>query len=44
MFLQAMESIQPAFALHWTNTIESTAVMYPKKNLKAEIPDGFKIA
>lgn len=43
-FLQAIEQIQPAFALHWTNTIESKAVMSPTANLTQEIPDGFQIA
>jgi len=43
-FLQAVEKIQPAFALHWTNTIESKAVMSPTANLAQEIPDGFQIA
>src|SRR5436305_10209811 len=43
-FLQAIEKIQPAFALHWTNTIESKAVMSPTANLAQEIPDGFQIA
>jgi len=43
-FLQAVELIQPLFVQHWTNTIESTAVMYPNKDLTEEIPDGFKIA
>jgi len=44
VFLQAVESIQPLFTQHWTNTIESTAVMYPDEDLTAKIPDGFKIA
>lgn len=44
VFLQAVGSIQPLFTQHWTNTIESTAVMYPGEDLKAKIPDGFKIA
>src|SRR5437762_8362136 len=43
-FLQAIEKIQPAFANHWTFTIESKAVLNPKADLKEEIPDGFKIA
>jgi len=43
-FLQAVESIQPSFTLHWINTIESTAVMYPDEDLKTKVPDGFKIA
>jgi len=42
-FLQAIEKIQPAFALHWSNTIESKAVMSPNADLKQEIPDGFQI-
>jgi len=44
VFLQAVESIQPLFTQHWTNTIESTAVMYPNEDLKTKVPDGFKIA
>ena len=44
VFLQAVESIQPSFTLHWINTIESTAVMYPDEDLKTKVPDGFKIA
>jgi hypothetical protein len=44
VFLQAVESIQPVFTQHWTNTIESTAVMHPIEGLKEKIPDGFKIA
>ena len=43
-FLQAIEKIQPAFTLHWSNTIESKAVMSPTADLKQEIPDGFQIA
>ena len=43
-FLQAIEKIQPAFVLHWTNTIESKAVLSPKADLTKEIPDGFQIA
>lgn len=43
-FLQAVESIQPSFTLHWINTIESTAVMHPDEDLKTKVPDGFKIA
>src|SRR6266516_1037839 len=43
-FLQAIEKIQPAFANHWTFTIESKAVLSPKADLKKEIPDGFQIA
>src|SRR2546421_2659548 len=43
-FLQAVEKIQPAFALHWSNTIESKAVLNPKADLKKEIPDRFQIA
>jgi len=43
-FLQAVESIQPSFTLHWINTIESTVVMYPDEDLKTKVPDGFKIA
>jgi len=43
-FLQAIEKIQPAFALHWINTIESKAVMSPTADLTQEIPDGFQIA
>ena len=43
-FLQAIEKIQPAFALHWSNTIGSKAVMSPKADLKQEIPDGFQVA
>src|SRR3989440_8926249 len=43
-FLQAIEKIQPAFALHWSNTIESRAVMSPKADLTKEVPDGFEIA
>lgn len=34
----------PSFTLHWINTIESTAVMYPDEDLKTKVPDGFKIA
>jgi len=44
VFLKAVESIQPLFTQHWTNTIESTAVMNPDEDLTAKIPDGFKIA
>ena len=43
-FLQAIEKIQPAFANHWTFTIESKAVLNPTADLKKEIPDGFQIA
>src|SRR6266513_1753970 len=43
-FLQAIAQIQPAFANHWTFTIESKAVLSPKADLKKEIPDGFQIA
>ena len=43
-FLQAIAQIQPAFANHWTFTIESKAVLSPKADLKEEIPDGFQIA
>ena len=43
-FLQAVEKIQPAFTLHWSNTIESKAVMSPKADLTKEIPDGLEIA
>jgi hypothetical protein len=44
MFLRAVKSIQPLFTQHWTNTIESTAIMYPDEDLKTKIPDDFKIA
>ena len=39
-----MELIQPLFAQTWINIIESTAIIYPDKNLTTEIPNGFKIA
>ena len=43
-FLQAVESNQPSFTLHWINIIESTAVMYPDEDLKTKVPNDFKIA
>ena len=43
-FLQAVEKIQPLFTQTWTNTIESTAVMFPSEDLATKVPDGFQIA